>query len=38
MVSYGDRFYAVLGGTIHAAESSLDDDRGYRNAVASCRA
>jgi hypothetical protein len=38
MVSYGDHFYAVLGGTIHGTESSLEDDRGYRNAVASCRA
>ena len=38
MVSYGDHFYAVLGGTIHGTESSLEDDRGYRDAVASCRA
>ena len=38
MVRYGDHFYAVLGGTIHETESSLEDDRGYRVAVASCRA
>ena len=38
MVSYGDHFYAVLGGTIHGTESPLEDDRGYRDAVASCRA
>lgn len=38
MVRYGDHFYAVLGGTIHETESSLRDDRGYRGALASCRA
>ncbi|MGH3306380.1 MAG: hypothetical protein ACRDOX_01720 [Nocardioides sp.] len=38
MVRYGDHFYAVLGGTIHETESPLGDDRGYRGAVASCRA
>ena len=38
MVMYGDHFYAVLGGTIHETESPLKDDRGYRVAVASCRA
>ena len=35
---YGDRYYAVLGGTVREAESLLDDDIGYRDAVASCRA
>ena len=38
MVRYGDHYYAVLGGTIHETESPLQDDRGYRVAVASCRA
>ena len=38
MVRYGDHFYAVPGGTIHETESSLEDDRGYRVAVKSCRA
>jgi len=38
MVRYGDHFYAVLGGTIHETESLLEDDRGYRATVASCRA
>ena len=38
MVRYGDHFYAVPGGTIHETKSLLEDDRGYRNAVASCRA
>jgi hypothetical protein len=38
MVRYGDHFYGVAGGTIHETESSLEDDRGYRVAVASCRA
>ena len=38
MVRYGDHYYAVLGGTIRETESSLEDDRGYRGAIASCRA
>lgn len=38
MVRYGDHYYAVLGGTISETESSLEDDRGYRGAIASCRA
>lgn len=38
MVRYGDHFYAVPGGTIHETESPLEDDRGYRVAVKSCRA
>jgi hypothetical protein len=38
MVRYGDHFYAVPGGTINETESPLEDDRGYRRALASCRA
>ena len=38
IVRYGDHFYAVPGGTIHETESPLEDDRGYRVALASCRA
>ena len=38
MVMYGNHFYAVLGGTIRETESPLEHDRGYRDAVASCRA
>lgn len=39
MVTYADRFYGVLGGTIHeAASSPLADDPDYRAAVRSCRA
>jgi hypothetical protein len=38
MVRYGDHFYAALGGTINETESSLEDDRRYRRALASCRA
>jgi hypothetical protein len=38
MVRYGDHFYAVPGGTIQETDSPLDQDRGYRDAVASCRA
>jgi hypothetical protein len=35
---YDDRYYGVLGGKVREAESSLKDDIGYRDAVASCRA
>jgi hypothetical protein len=38
IVRYGDQFYAVPGGTIHETESPLEDDHGYRDALASCRA
>lgn len=38
MVTYADRFYGVLGGTVRVADGSLDDDRDYRDAVRSCRA
>lgn len=37
-VRFDDRFYGVLGGTASAAKSSLDTDKGYRDALASCRA
>lgn len=37
MVRFDDHYYAVLGGTISETESVLDDDVGYRDAVASCR-
>jgi hypothetical protein len=35
---YADHYYGVLGGTVREAKSSLEDDIGYRDAVASCRA
>ncbi|GAB2444605.1 hypothetical protein GCM10027062_25740 [Nocardioides hungaricus] len=38
LVSYGDRYYAVLGGTIREGSSPLADDPEYRAAVRSCRA
>jgi hypothetical protein len=38
MVRYGDHYYAVIGGTIQETESPLGADRGYRVALASCRA
>lgn len=38
MVSHADRYYAVLGGTIHEATTPLAEDREYRAAVRSCRA
>lgn len=37
MVRYDDRFWAVLGGEIHRADSSLNADPDYRDSVASCR-
>lgn len=37
MVRYADRFWAVLGGEIHRADSSLNADPDYRDSVASCR-
>jgi hypothetical protein len=37
MVRFDDHYYAVLGGTISETESVLDEDSGYRDAVASCR-
>jgi hypothetical protein len=39
LVSHADRYWAVLGGTIHeAATTPLADDPDYRTAVRSCRA
>jgi hypothetical protein len=38
MVRFDDRFYGVQGGLVHESESVLEDDVGYRDAVASCRA
>jgi hypothetical protein len=38
IVRYADRFYAVPGGTVHAATSPLNGDRKYRAAVYRCRA
>ncbi len=35
---FGDRFYGALGGTVYRAKSSLDTDKGYRDAVVRCRA
>lgn len=37
-VTFDDRWYGVLGGTVREAESSLEQDREYRASVASCRA
>jgi len=37
MVRFDDHYYAVLGGTISQTDAVLDDDNGYRDAVASCR-
>jgi len=38
MVRYADRFYGVLGGTVHEVTSPLDHDRDYLAAVRRCRA
>ena len=38
MVRYADRYYAVFGGTVHEASTSLEKDREYRAAVLRCRA
>lgn len=38
LVTYADRFYAVPRGTIHEVQGSLEKDRGYRRALASCTA
>lgn len=38
MVTYSDRFYGVLGGTVRTSAGSLEDDREYIKAVRSCRA
>ena len=38
LVMHDDRFWAVLGGTIHEASTTLADDPDFRTAVRSCRA
>lgn len=38
LLTYADRFYAVPRGTIHEVRGSLEKDRGYRRALASCTA
>lgn len=38
MVSYANRFYGVLGGTVHEARQPLDEDREYAAATRRCRA
>ena len=38
IIRYADRYYAVPGGTVHAATTPLDRDRHYRAAVYRCRA
>jgi hypothetical protein len=38
LVIYDDHFYAVRTGTIHRTHGPLDQDPGYRSAMASCMA
>lgn len=38
IIRYDDRFYAVPGGTIHAADAPLIEDSEYRAAALRCRA
>ena len=38
LVRYDDRFYGVLGGSVHEASAPLDKDRKYRATVLRCRA
>ena len=38
MIRQADRYYGVLGGTIHEASGSLEQDRDYRAAIRRCRA
>lgn len=38
LVMHDDRFWAVLGGTIHEASTTLADDPDFRTDVRSCRA
>ena len=38
IVTYDDRFYAVPGGTVHQADTTLEKDRDYRAALMRCRA
>ena len=37
LIRYDDHYYAVAGGLVRRTESTLDDDRAYREAVAICR-
>ncbi len=37
LIRYDDHFYAVAGGLVRRTESTLEDDRAYREAVAICR-
>lgn len=38
MVTFEDRYYGVLGGTIKGTDGPLEDDRDYRSSIRSCRA
>lgn len=38
IIRFDDHYYAVPGGTIHAADASLDKDSEYRAAALRCRA
>ena len=38
LIRYDDRYYGVVGGTVHEAAQPLDDDREYRATVRGCRA
>lgn len=38
MVTYADRFYGVLGGTVREAAEPLDDDRDFQAAMRRCSA
>lgn len=38
LVVFDGRFWGVLGGTVHEAGSSLDEDRDYRDATRRCAA
>lgn len=38
IIRYDDRFYAVPGGTVHAADAPLSEDSEYRAAALRCRA
>jgi hypothetical protein len=38
MIRYADRFYGVLGGTVHQTAGPLEKDRDYRAAFQSCKA
>ena len=37
LVRYADRFYAVRGGPVNRTAVTLEEDRTYRGAIASCR-